>query len=229
MPRVADHDERRALITRTFQRHVAEHGLPATTFARVASAAGVSVGLIQHYFASRDELLGFVYTDALRRCDERVATHITEGEAAGRPIRAMLASALHELLPLDAIRTEEFHVTQNLHTQALHDHAVAEIAARADKDLHRRVSTAVNNGKECGEVEPGVDADAAAARIIATTYGLASRIALTGKDDPARRQGHIDAVVNPVLAITFTGDCRRHGRPATGTKRRRRPASGRHR
>ena len=220
MPRVADHDERRTLIARTFQRHVVEHGLQATTFARVAAAAGISVGLIQHYFTSRDELLGYVYLDALRRCADRVAAHIAEGEAAKRPIRDMLKTALRELLPLDVTRAEEFHVTQNLLTQALHDPAVAEIAARAYSDLHQRVAIAVSNGKECGEVEPDVDADSAAARIVATVSGLASRIALAGSSAPTRRQHHVDAVLNPVLALTFTGECRHHGRPAAGRTRR---------
>jgi len=213
MPRVADHDARRALIARTFQRHVVQHGLPATTFARVAAAAGISVGLIQHYFASRDELLRFVYLDALRRRDDRIAMRIAEGEAAERPIRDIVATAVRELLPLDEVRIDEHHVSQNLLTQALHDPALAEVAAGADRALHLRASTAVRNGKECGEVEPGIDAEAAAAGILATTYGLAIRLALAAPVGPSIRQDHADAVLEPVLAITFTGRCRHYDRP----------------
>ncbi|MBQ1048143.1 TetR/AcrR family transcriptional regulator [Micromonospora sp. C51] len=212
MPRVADHDERRALIARTFRRHLVEHGLQATTFARVAAAAGISVGLIQHYFGSRDELLRFVYVDALRRRDERIAAHIAAGEAAERPIREIIATAVVELLPLDAIRVEEFHVTQNLVTQALHDQALAEVAARAHRDLHLRASIAVRNGKRCGEVDGDVDIDTAAARILATTCGLAASLILVGPDDPARRRAPADAVIDPVLAMTFTGRCRHYAR-----------------
>ncbi|MEV4711263.1 TetR/AcrR family transcriptional regulator [Micromonospora sp. NPDC049374] len=212
MPRVADHDERRALIARTFRRHLVKHGLQATTFARVAAAAGISVGLIQHYFGSRDELLRFVYVDALRRRDDRIAAHIAEGEAAERPIREIIATAVVELLPLDEIRVEEFHVTQNLVTQALHDQALAEVAARAHRDLHLRASIAVRNGKRCGEVDPGVDVDTAAARVLATTYGLAANVILVGPDDPARRREHASAVIEPILAGTFTGRCRHYAR-----------------
>ncbi|MFI7071230.1 transcriptional regulator, TetR family [Micromonospora sediminicola] len=212
MPRVVDHEERRTLIARTFQRHVLVHGLAATTFARVAASAGISVGLIQHYFTNRDELLRFVYLDALRRRDDRIVAHIAEGEAAERPIRDMLAAAVRELLPLDGTRTAEFHITQNLLTQALHDPEIAEVAVRADRDLHLRASVAVRNGKKCGEVEPDVDADTAAARILATAHGLAIRLALTRPPTATASTGHVDAVLGPILAAVFTGRCHHHDR-----------------
>jgi AcrR family transcriptional regulator len=217
MPRVADHEERRTLIARTFQHHVVQHGLAATTFARVAAAAGISVGLIQHYFENRDALLRFVYVDALRRRDDRIAVHIAEGEAAQRPIRDILATAVRELLPLDDVRTEELHVTLNLLTQALHDPSIADVAAGADRDLQLRASIAVSNGKLCGEVAPEVDADAGAARILATSYGLATQLALAAsldEDSPTWRDDRVDAVLDPVLDSIFTGRCRHYDSPA---------------
>ena len=51
---------------------MAEHGFAATTYARVAAAAGISVGLIQHYFADRHELLNYAYDDLIRRRDSRI-------------------------------------------------------------------------------------------------------------------------------------------------------------
>lgn len=56
---------------------------------------------------SEDDLLRFVYVDALRRRDERIADHIVEGEAAAQ------------------LRVEEFAVTQNLLAQALYDPVIA--------------------------------------------------------------------------------------------------------
>lgn len=209
MPRVADHDQRRDLLARAFCGQVARHGLPATTFARVAEDAGVSVGLIQHYFASKDELLRFAYADCLRRRDARIAQHIADGAAAEQPIRSVLAAALDELFPLDEQRSVEHRVIQSLHTQALHDPSVAEIAQRTELDLHGRASTAVSNGKECGEVAPDVDSDVAAARILAVAHGLALRLTLTAvptlPDDAA-------AVVGPVLDTVFTGRCHHYDR-----------------
>ncbi len=168
----------------------------------------MSVGLIQHYFANKDELLRFVYVDALGRRDDRIALHIVEGEAAHQPIRHIVLTALTELLPLDETRAQEFAVTQNLLAQALHDPLIAAVATRADHDLHQRASTAVTNGKECGEVERDVVADVAAARILAMAYGQATRIAVGGPD--ARLL--VDDVLGPVMAGVFTGRCRHHER-----------------
>jgi len=212
MPRVVDHDERREQIARTFQRHVAQHGLAATTFARVAAEAGISVGLIQHYFASRDDLLVFVFVDFLRTRDQRIAQHIADGEAAQRPIREILGVALHELLPLDAQRTQELRITQHLHARALHDPGVATVARRADRDLEVRAATAVRNGKLCGEVADDVDPDVAAARILAAIYGLSSRLLLTG--GRRRSRAPVAAILDPVLATVFTGRCQHYELPA---------------
>jgi len=210
VPRTADHDERRALISRSFAERLTENGLTATTFARVAAGAGISVGLIQHYFSSKEELLQFAYADCLQQRDLRIAQVITDGEAAGLTIRAILGSATRELLPLDEPRLRELHVTQNLIAQGLHDPRLAEIAASADRDLQLRTAIAVRNGKECGEVAKTVDDAASAARVLATAYGLATQLAIRAPHPRPSADSLTAAVLDPVLASIFTGRCRRH-------------------
>lgn len=57
MPRHADHDIRRSEIIQAVWQVIATAGLPAVSMRAVASAAGVSVGRIQHYFPSKDALV----------------------------------------------------------------------------------------------------------------------------------------------------------------------------
>lgn len=198
-----DHDERRRLIAAAFRRHVAQLGLPATTLARVAAGAGVSVGQVQHYFTDRDDLLRFAYAAGLASTDARLQQVIDQGESEQRPIREILDRALRHLLPLDDERAEEATVALCLQVSALHDPALAEVAAATDRDRHSRIATAVANGKHCGEVATDVDPGLAASRILATVNGLASRMTY----DPASRS-EVDAVLPPVLATVFTGRCR---------------------
>ncbi|MGW3364434.1 TetR/AcrR family transcriptional regulator [Streptosporangium canum] len=94
VPRVADPDQRRAQIARAFQRLLAAEGVAGVSFSRVAAEAGVSVGLIQHYFAGKDELLHFAYDDAVRRMSERVRKRVREGSAAGLQVAQVLPTAL---------------------------------------------------------------------------------------------------------------------------------------
>ncbi len=200
MPRIVDHDERRNRIARAFQRLLAAEGFAAVSFSRVAAEAGVSVGLIQHYFTDKDALLRFAYDDAGCRMSERVRVRVRAGEAAGLPIARVLLDTLVELLPLDEERDLEYRVRLNLQAQALHHGGLAEVARRAGGDILRHVTTVIEHGKECGEVDPGVDAVLAARTILATVQGLADQVALSGADAfPAR-----DAL-GRVIGTVFTG------------------------
>ncbi|MBW4719403.1 TetR/AcrR family transcriptional regulator [Saccharothrix obliqua] len=200
MPRVADHDQRRALLARAFQRLLATRGFADVSFARVAAEAGVSVGLIQHYFTDKDALLRFAYEDAVNRMSDRVRVRVRNGEAAGLPFADRLLDTLVELLPLDAERDVEYRVRQGLQAQALHHPGLADVARRAGGDLLGYVRAVVERGKESGDVAPGVDAVLAARAILATVQGLADQVALSGPDAfPARD------VLRPVVAAVFTG------------------------
>ncbi|MFD7656097.1 TetR/AcrR family transcriptional regulator [Actinosynnema sp. NPDC059797] len=202
VPRVADHDQRRAQIARAFQRLLAAEGFAAASFSRVAAEAGVSVGLIQHYFSGKDVLLHFAYEDALARMSERVRARV--GGAAGLPVAEVLLDTLVELLPLDAERDVEYRVRQGLQAQALHHAGLAEVARRAGGDILAHVTAVVEDGVARGEVEPGVDAALAARMVLATTQGLADQVSLSGAGSfPARE------VLRRALAAVFTGSADR--------------------
>jgi AcrR family transcriptional regulator len=207
VPRVADHDQRRAQIARAFQRLLAAEGFTGVSFSRLAAEAGISVGLIQHYFAGKDVLLRFAYDDAVSRMSERVRVRVRDGEAAHLPIAEVLLDSLAELLPLDEERDVEYRVRQGLQAQALHHAGLAEVALRAGGDLLGYVTMVVENGVECSEVETGVDAVLAARTILATLQGLADQVALSGADAfPARD------VLGRVIAAVFTGRRGSHDR-----------------
>ncbi|WP_142062402.1 TetR/AcrR family transcriptional regulator [Pseudonocardia kunmingensis] len=200
MPRVADHDQRRTQVARAFQRLLAAEGFAAVSFAKVAAEAGVSVGLIQHYFAGKDVLLRFAYDDAADRMGERVRARVRHGGAARLPIAEVLLDSLVELLPLDAERDVEYRVRQGLQAQAVHHPALADVARRAGGDLLGYVTAVVESGVERGEVARGVDAVLAARLILATVQGLADQVALSGPDAfPARE------VLRRGIGTVFTG------------------------
>ena len=187
MPRVADHDERRAQIARAFQRLLAEEGYAAVSFSRVAAEAGFSVGLIQHYFANKDVLLRFAYEDALDQLSRRIRVRVRNGEAAGRSVAEVLLDTLSELLPLDEEREVEHRVRQGLQTQALHNDGLAEVARRSGGDILGYVTAVVRSGLDRGEVPSGTDPVVAARMILAVAQGLAEQVNLSGPEAfPAR-------------------------------------------
>ncbi|MDT0301816.1 TetR/AcrR family transcriptional regulator [Streptomonospora wellingtoniae] len=212
MPRVADHDARRRQIADAVRSVVSTRGLDAATVSRVAREAGFSVGLVQHYFPSKDDLLLFAYERVMARVGARAGDRIAEGESARGSIAAVLHSALRELLPLDEERRSEYRVTQAFAGRSLENPGLAGIAAANSARLRGEIATAVANGTACGEVEPDVDAQTAAARILATCEGLAAQLhrepeAAVGA---ATLSGAADAILAPVIGAVFTGECRQY-------------------
>lgn len=57
MPRQVDHGQRRREIARGVFAVIAEKGMAAVSLRSVASAAGISMGRVQHYFATKDEMV----------------------------------------------------------------------------------------------------------------------------------------------------------------------------
>jgi TetR/AcrR family transcriptional regulator, transcriptional repressor of bet genes len=100
--RTADHDARRRQVAAALVRVIARGGLPGASLSAVAEEAGVSVGLIQRYFATKDELLAFVFAYLVTRTEERVAEVDVAGPRAEVAFRRLAA-----MLPLDDERFAE--------------------------------------------------------------------------------------------------------------------------
>ncbi|MEE2037307.1 TetR/AcrR family transcriptional regulator [Nocardiopsis sp. CT-R113] len=208
MPRTADHAHRRAQITGAVCELIADSGLGAVTVARTAARAGISVGLVQHYFPSKDDMLLHAFERVSADAAARVADIVRTGARHERSIAEILHAALSEHLPLDGPRRAEYRVTRTFAGRALDNPALAEVDARAAAAMHAELVRAVGNGVECGEVGPDLDADAAAARLGAVTEGLATRVhrGAPGAADLA------EAVLRAELAAVFTGECRQYAR-----------------
>ena len=56
MPKVVDHSQRRVEIIEAASRVIVRSGLNGMTIREVAREAGVSNGVIDHYFDSRDDI-----------------------------------------------------------------------------------------------------------------------------------------------------------------------------
>jgi AcrR family transcriptional regulator len=65
---------RRPQILDAAMRAIIDHGFDAVRYVDVADEAGVAVGTVQHYFASRDALLGAAFLEANRVAVENART-----------------------------------------------------------------------------------------------------------------------------------------------------------
>lgn len=187
-------------------RLIAHAGLDAATMAAVAREAGFSVGLVQHYFASKDELLLFAYKRMTSEQLARVGRVVAEGEADQQPIRAILLRCMPELWPLDAARRGEYRVSKAFLARALDVPTVAAVARETAAMVRGEIARAVVNGKECGEVEAATDAERAALELAALISGLSDE--LYGEEDSAVAE--VTAILDSRLTAYFPGECRHY-------------------
>lgn len=211
MPRTADHEERRRQIAAAVCELIAEHGLDAVTVARTAATAGISVGLVQHYFRTKDEMLLHAFRYVSARIRSRIDERVRAGIRHQRPISRVLAEALAEFIPLDETRRAEFRVARAFAGRALDAPELAAVDAETARALREELAQAVHNGKECGEVDPALDPWPAAVRLAAVTEGLALQV----YRDPAGVPGVsaadvVASVIDAELATVFTGECRQY-------------------
>ncbi|MGW2313237.1 TetR/AcrR family transcriptional regulator [Actinomadura luteofluorescens] len=209
--RTADHEQRRRQIALAVCALVSEQGIDAVTVARTAAAAGISVGLVQHYFRTKDDMLLHAFAHVSASIRGRVDARIRAGTEHRRPIARILAEAMAEFLPLDETRRTEFRVATAFAGRALDAPALAEVDVATARALRADIAQAVHNGKECGEVEPGLDPVPAAVRLAAVTEGLGMQV----YRDPEVLNGVPTAdlaasVIDAELAAVFTGECRQY-------------------
>ncbi|KAB8195284.1 TetR family transcriptional regulator [Nonomuraea phyllanthi] len=105
MPRKVDHHERRELLADALMRLAAARGLEGVSLRHVAAEAGVSTGMVQHYFRTKDEMMTF----ALGMVMDRIRARSTAAAAPATP-RELVRGLLLQVLPLDETRRLENHV-----------------------------------------------------------------------------------------------------------------------
>jgi AcrR family transcriptional regulator len=159
MPRVVDHEARRAQVVAAVWRVVSRDGLQAATVRRVAAETGMSTSVVSHYFAGKDDLLRLAFRLVLDRGLARA-----HAAPAGQRARSLLVIAL----PIDAERRAEARIWLSFLGMAI---SRPELAAE-QRRVYRRWRDALARALRDDGLPAGVDARAEAAALIALVDGL---------------------------------------------------------
>jgi len=87
-------DDKRSAILDATLHLISQHGFHGTAMSKIAAEAGVSAGIIYHYFASKDALIDELYIAIKRRSAVALLVNISPQQ----PIRHQLRQALHNIL-----------------------------------------------------------------------------------------------------------------------------------
>ena len=105
MPKRVDPAERRAHIVEALLTIAGQRGIDAVSLREVAQEAGVSMGAVQHYFASKDEMLSYALEHWLalsvhQRFTQRIRDRAGSASPVPEPVKVLYAMAA-EYLPHD--------------------------------------------------------------------------------------------------------------------------------
>lgn len=183
MPKVVDHDQRRAEIVEAAGRLIARSGLEAATIRKIAAEAGYSSGVIDHYFADKDDVL----LQALAFSHARIAERVVRLTADQRGLTALRA-VLADNLPTDGARREETRLEMQFWARSLGDEALLQVQRREAAAFRARLKRHLNEAVLDGETPAGLDVDDGVERLLALMDGISVRAVVDPSRLPSSRQ-----------------------------------------
>jgi AcrR family transcriptional regulator len=194
---------RAAALTDALLGIVAERGLDHVSVREVASAAGVSIGTVQHYFPTKDAMLTAAFEEVVRRIRARILA-----VQLGPDVRRNLSAILRELLPLDDRRRMEAGIQLAFAARA----ATAPALAAIQRSVLAEIHTGVAEGFAAAWGARASDARCrrAAQVAVATADGLALHAAssdggLSEDDLAAALELVLDALLSPRRGARTSG------------------------
>jgi TetR/AcrR family transcriptional regulator, transcriptional repressor of bet genes len=171
VPKQVDHDERRRHIGAAVLRLIATRGLEAASLRNVAAEAGVSMGTVQHYFTTKQQMLGFAQRYNYERATERIPKLIAQVPEP-RTTRTLLRALLIDLLGLDGESREGARLGAAMLAYAVVDPQAAAIARIAYDGLIGFLATQLQAAQDDGELPRHLDPCRAARHLCAVVEGL---------------------------------------------------------
>lgn len=167
MPKVVDHNERRTRIAEALLRVAGERGLQAVSLRHVATEAGVTSGMVQHYFRTKDEMMTFAMEVVRERNEARLNAVVADLGPEPAP-RDLLRAFVAGVLPLDEARRADGRVALAF---------LAYTAVRPEAAAPLRADTSAMLGFvadliRAGRPRAGIDPEAAAVGLLALMEGL---------------------------------------------------------
>jgi AcrR family transcriptional regulator len=174
-----DHEERRRQIADALLRIADTEGLQAASMRAVAAEAGVSLRLVQYYFASKEGLL----LDALARLGAQLQARMEKWiGAAGSPAtpatpRGIVTAVLSSILPTDPESRRITRTYAAYYTLVLSDPELVEKHGSPQPELLEGfLAKQLRAAQQAGEIDSGRNPEMTAAGLLAMVNGLGSSV-----------------------------------------------------
>lgn len=171
MPKIVDHRARRTLIAEALLRVTASQGLESVSVRHVATEAGVSPGMVQHYFHTKDQMLQFALDVVSERVEQRIGAGMSMlGDDPGP--KDLVRAVLIEILPIDDERHLEAHIAVSFGARAAASPSIAIRLRDQCTQLLEFLAAQLRRAQQAGQVSAQLDADHEARGLLALIDGL---------------------------------------------------------
>ena len=200
MPKIVDHELRRQELLAATWRVIARTGIVGVTTREIAREAGVSTGVLAHYFADKEELLAA----ALRLSHQQFYARIreqTQGLLGLDAIRVLMLEAL----PLDEERLLEAQIEINFLSLALGNSGLRELQHEEFERFWDTLHYRVGEAQKLGHLQAGADPSDITHELVILVEGLSQEAVLyPSRTTPQRQRQTLNAVLarlaSPALA-----------------------------
>jgi AcrR family transcriptional regulator len=156
-------------------RVAADRGLAEVSLRHVATEAGVSSGMVQHYFRTKDEMMTFALEVIYENVQARIADYdVALGESPGP--RELVRALLIQLLPLDQPRMREGRVALAFSAYAAVKPAIASALRKDTAQMREYLAQQIRLAQAAGAASADVDPTNAATGLLALVEGLALHV-----------------------------------------------------
>jgi len=202
MPKDVDHDERREELLEAVWRVIARDGMERATIRTIAAETGWSSGVLAHYFADKEDIIGSAFALAIDRIRQR-----WDAKLDGLSGRAALFELVLDNLPLDDERELETKFLMNYWSRAIRGDSTPPPPHRGPA-LVDLLTQLAREAQQDGEIRSGEAPEDIAERLL----GLIDGFSLHALLDPQRltRERQVALVQQEFDRLTTTTRRRAH-------------------
>ena len=175
MPKQVDHEERRRRIAEAVWGITAYRGLEAVSLRDVAAEAGVSMGMVQHYFKAKEQMILFA-CGYMVELAEQGAQELVAGSSNPDAPRSVIRSVFIQTLPLEEEQRAGTGVWLAFLTRAVVDPDLAAFVRRAWAGTQDLVAGQLRTAQRSGEISADLDPEREAIALVSLVDGLVSHL-----------------------------------------------------
>ncbi|MGW4404721.1 TetR/AcrR family transcriptional regulator [Nonomuraea sp. NPDC004702] len=168
MPKIVDHDARRRHIAEAVHRVIHDKGMESVSLREVAAEAGMSMGAVQYYVTTKDQMLLL----ALERIGIWIGDRVTAVAARqSTPLEVLRATVL-ELLPLDEERSYLNRIGQAFQASSVVSENQAAAMRTGYSSLLSFLAEHIRAAQAAGQLAAHLDAGKEASILYAFAQGI---------------------------------------------------------